>query len=273
MMKHLALNAPGPTPKTALEAPYDSSSKELQISPSESQFSGFIFKIQANMDKNHRDRMAFLRVCSGVFKRNQKIHHTRTEKDIKIASPVFFQAKDRSLAEEAYPGDIIGIHDTGKFQIGDTFTQGKKFQFTGIPSFAPEIFRTVLLKDPLKGKQLDKGLQQLSEEGTVQLFKREISTEKILGAVGVLQFEVVKFRLESEYKVKADYQGHQFIGVRWLKFKDDHSQKIFIQNYKNVILRDHKNRVCFGLKSDWDLKLAIDKNPDVEFYINSDYKK
>lgn len=271
LVDHMAHNSPAPIKREAVLPPYDAHSQKEFIKPEDNNFSGFVFKIQANMDKNHRDRIAFLRVCSGKFTRNQKIFHTRLEKDLKISSPVFFQAQDRSLAEEAYPGDIIGIHDNGKLQIGDTFTDGKKFKFTGIPSFAPEIFQQVTLKDPLKAKQLDKGLTQLSEEGTVQLFKRKNTNEKILGAVGVLQFEVVKFRLENEYGVRGEFNSHFFQGVRWLKFKNDQVKKNFEINYGNVILFDGKNRSCFGVKSDWDLKLAIEKNPDVEFFQNSDY--
>ena len=215
--------------------------------------------------------MAFMRICSGVFKKGQKLYHTRTQKEMKVSSPVFFQAQDREVVDIALPGDIIGLHDTGKLQIGDTFTEGKNIKFSGIPNFAPEIFRTVILKDPLKSKQLDKGLTQLSEEGTVQLFRKKTTNEKILGAVGVLQFEVVQFRLENEYGVKAVYEGHTFSGIRWLKFRDDKIKDNFISNYASVIAHDHKERICFGVKSDWDLKLAMEKNPDVEFFINSDY--
>jgi peptide chain release factor 3 len=271
LLDYMADSCPPPIEREALLSPYDAHSERELISPSDNDFSGFIFKIQANMDKNHRDRMAFLRICSGKFTRNQKIYHTRTKKDLKISSPVFFQAQDRSLAEEAFPGDIIGIHDNGKLQIGDTFSQGKNIKYTGIPSFAPEIFQQVTLKDPMKAKQLDKGLTQLSEEGTVQLFKRKATNEKILGAVGVLQFEVVKFRLENEYGVRGEFNGHFFQGIRWLKFPNELTQRNFEQTYSSVILTDGKGRVCFGVKSDWDLKLAIEKNPDVEFYQNSDY--
>ena len=267
----MAKKCPPPIEREVLLSPYDAHSERELIKPSDKQFTGFIFKIQANMDKNHRDRMAFLRVCSGKFTRNQKNLPHQNKKEFKISSPVFFQAQDRSLAEEAYPGDIIGIHDNGKLQIGDTFSQGKNVKFTGIPSFAPEIFQQVTLKDPLKAKQLDKGLTQLSEEGTVQLFQRKTTNEKILGAVGVLQFEVVKFRLENEYGVRGEFNSHFFQGVRWLKFSSDSKRKLFEQNYSNVILFDGKGRPCFGIKSDWDLKLAVEKNPDVEFYQNSDY--
>jgi len=264
--------APGPDAREVVLAPYELDSDKRVVDPSEKKFTGFIFKIQANMDKRHRDRVAFMRVCSGKFTRNQKIHHIRTGKDIKIPAPLIFQAQDREITEHAFPGDIIGLHDTGKYQIGDTFSEGEKIQYTGIPSFAPELFRKVLLKDPMKGKQLDKGLQQLSEEGTVQLFRRHTVNEKILGAVGVLQFEVVKHRLETEYQVRGEYESYPFVGVRWLKFTDDNQKDAFIAKNGSNIVYDNKQRVCFSVRSEWDLKLVMDKNPEVEFFKNSDYK-
>lgn len=265
-------NAPGPRSRKAKLPPFDAASEQIVLDPlSEKKFSGFIFKIQANMDKNHRDRIAFMRVCTGKFVRNAKIFHVRSEKEIKIASPLIFQARDRELAQEAFPGDIIGLHDTGKLQIGDTFTEGKKIQYSGIPSFAPELFKKVALKDPMKSKQLDKGLRQLSEEGATQLFYRPATNEKMLGAVGALQFEVVKFRLEDEYNVNADYEGTPFSGVRWLKFPDKKIEDQFRQQFSSNILLDGKDRVCYGIKSPWDLKLCIEKNPEVKFYKNSDY--
>jgi len=263
---------PGPAPREVKEFPYEESSPVKMINPEDEKFSGFIFKIQANMDKKHRDRVAFMRVCSGRFERGQKIFHTRTEKDIKISAPLMFQAQDRKITEFALPGDIIGLHDTGKYQIGDTFTEGEKILFTGIPNFAPEIFKKVILKDPLKGKQLDKGLQQLSEEGAVQLFRRHTTPDKILGAVGPLQFEVVQHRLESEYGVKGTYENYPFQGMRWPRFKSIHEQKVFISNNASNIMYDNKGRICFSVRSEWDLKLVMEKNPDVEFFKNSDYR-
>lgn len=263
--------APAPKSRKVKKAPYDQNAEEMSITPEHDKFSGFIFKIQANMDKKHRDRIAFMRVCSGVFKRNTKIFHVRTEKEVKIPNPQIFQARDRELVEEAFPGDIIGLHDTGKYQIGDTFTEGEKFQYTGIPAFAPELFKRVVLKDPLKAKHLDKGLQQLSEEGATQLFIRPATGEKMLGAVGALQFEVVKFRLEDEYNVMADYETTPFVGVRWPKFPDKKTEEKFKQDYSSVILYDGKERLCFGVKSPWDLKLCQEKNESVKFYKNSDY--
>lgn len=268
----IAAQAPGPCQREVVLPPYDENAQKKMISPTEKKFSGFIFKIQANMDKRHRDRVAFMRVCSGKFERNSKIFHVRSEKEVRIAAPLIFQAQDREVTEQALPGDIIGIHDTGKYQIGDTFTEGEKFFYTGIPSFAPEMFKKVILKDPLKAKQLDKGLQQLSEEGTVQLFIRHNGREKILGAVGALQFEVVKQRLEDEYQVKGDYEPYPFASVRWTRFSDEKQKNHFIEKNTSNILYDGKGRICFSVRNDWDLKLVMEKFPEVEFFKSSDYK-
>jgi peptide chain release factor 3 len=264
--------APTPRSREAVLPPYDSASKKVTIEPTDSEFTGFIFKIQANMDPKHRDRISFLRVCSGKFNRNDKIYHVRTGKDVKIATPLIFQARDRDIVEEAHPGDIIGLYDTGKYAIGDTFTMGKKqIRYTGIPSFAPELFMRVTAKDPMKAKHLEKGLSQLSEEGATQLFIRRHTNEKMLGAVGALQFEVVKYRLEDEYSVVATYEPVSWAGVRWLKFEDKKQEEKFCQDYSSVIMEDKDKRVCFAVRTEWDLKLAHEKNPGVKFYKNSDY--
>jgi peptide chain release factor 3 len=264
--------APGPRSREAIMAPYDSNAEKITIEPTDSEFTGFIFKIQANMDPKHRDRISFMRVCSGTFNRSDKIFHVRSGKDIKIATPLFFQARDREIAESAHAGDIIGLYDTGKYQIGDTFSMGKKLiKYTGIPSFAPELFMKVTCKDPMKAKHLEKGLLQLSEEGATQLFIRKHTNEKMLGAVGALQFEVVKFRLEDEYGVVATYENVTCAGVRWLKFENKNDEAKFAQDYSSVILTDKENRMCFAVRSEWDLKLAQDKNPSVGFFKNSDY--
>lgn len=263
--------APGPRARVAKLPPYTSQADEQKISPEQEKFTGFIFKIQANMDKKHRDRISFMRVCSGKFTRGTKILHVRSGKEIKIATPLIFQAQDRDIVENAYPGDIIGLYDSGKYQIGDTFTDGDQIQYTGIPSFAPEIFMKIELKDPMKAKHLDKGLQQLSEEGATQLFIRPSTNEKMLGAVGMLQFDVVKFRLEDEYNVEGNYVPASLSGVRWLRFPDKKIKEKFISDYNSYILYDGKERICFGVRSEWDLKLAQEKNPEIEFFKNSDY--
>lgn len=263
--------APTPKSRIAVLPPYDETAEKITIEPNDKEFSGFIFKIQANMDKKHRDRIAFLRVCSGEFTRNTKIYHVRSDKELKIAAPLIFQAQDREIVDNAYPGDIIGLHDNGKFQIGDTFSSGKKIRFKGIPSFAPEIFKKIVLKDPMKAKHLDKGISQLSEEGAAQLFLRPATAEKLVGAVGALQFDVVKFRLEDEYNVLCDYQPSPFSGVRWLKFPDKIVKEKFLLDQGSNILIDIKDRSCFGVRSEWDLKLTKEKYPSVEFFNNSDF--
>jgi peptide chain release factor 3 len=264
--------APTPKSREALIPPFDSSSEKIVIEPNDPEFTGFIFKIQANMDPKHRDRISFMRVCSGKFTRNDKIFHVRSGKEIRIATPLIFQARDRDIAEEAYAGDIIGLYDTGKYQIGDTFTMGKKqIRYTGIPSFAPELFMRVIAKDPMKAKHLEKGLAQLSEEGATQLFIRRHTNEKMLGAVGALQFEVVKFRLEDEYGVDAIYEPVSYAGVRWLKFTDKKQEEKFAQDYSSVIMVDKDDRICFAVRTEWDLRLAQEKNPEVKFFKNSDY--
>jgi peptide chain release factor 3 len=264
--------APTPRSREAVLAPYDSSAKRITIEPTDPEFTGFIFKIQANMDPKHRDRISFMRVCSGRFARNDKIYHIRSGKEIRIATPLIFQARDREIAEEALAGDIIGLYDTGKYQIGDTFSNGKKLiRYTGIPSFSPELFMRVTAKDPMKAKHLEKGLGQLSEEGATQLFIRRQTNEKMLGAVGALQFEVVKFRLESEYSVEATYEPVAWAGVRWLKFPDKKMEEKFVQENSSVIMDDKEKRLCFAVRTEWDLRLAMEKNPDVKFYKNSDY--
>ncbi len=272
VIEFLAAHAPTPRPRTVKLAPFGEDAETRVVEPKEPSLTGFIFKIQANMDKNHRDRVSFLRVCSGKFQRGQKVFHVPTKKEIKISNPLIFQADSREILEEAYPGDIIGLYDTGKFCIGDTFSEGELVQYSGIPSFAPELFRRVELKDPMKGKHLEKGLKQLSEEGAAQLFVRLGGQEKLLGAVGVLQFDVVQYRLKDEYNVEANYTAVPFAGIRWLRFEDKKSRESFYKNYASFILIDHKDRPCFAFSNSWDLKLAQEKNPGAEFFNNSDYK-
>ncbi len=264
--------APTPRPRNAVLPPFDSSAEVVTISPDDKEFTGFIFKIQANMDAKHRDRISFMRVCSGTFNRNDKLYHVRTGKEIRISTPLMFQARDREIVEEAHPGDIVGLYDTGRYQIGDTFTMGKKLiKYTGIPNFAPELFIKVIPKDPMKAKHLEKGLSQLSEEGATQLFIRRHTNEKMLGAVGALQFEVVKFRLEDEYGVESVYETVAWQGVRWLRFPDKATEEDFNHAYGNFLMVDRENRPCFAVRTEWDLKLAMEKNPKVEFFKNSDY--
>ena len=197
LLAHFARHAPAPLPRAAVQR---------EVSSDEDELTGFVFKIQANMDPQHRDRIAFMRLCSGKYKRGMRMYHVRLDKEMRIADALTFMASDRSAADEAFAGDIIGLHNHGTINIGDTFTEGEKLTFTGIPNFAPEMFRRAVLKDPLKMKALAKGLDQLCEEGATQLFKPLRNNDMILGAVGQLQFEVVAFRLQDEYAVTCVFE-------------------------------------------------------------------
>jgi len=235
------------------------------IAPAEENFSGFVFKIQANMDPNHRDRIAFLRVCSGHYERGMKIHHVRIGKDVTIANALTFLAGDRTHTEEAWPGDIIGLHNHGTIQIGDTFTQGETLQFTGIPNFAPELFRLVRLRDPLKSKQLQKGLQQLSEEGATQLFMPLNSNDLILGAVGILQFDVVASRLKSEYKVEAVYQNVEVHTARWIRCADPKMLEDFRKKAYNNLAVDGAGNLTYLAPTRVNLSLTEERWPGIDF--------
>ena len=226
-------------------APQSRSAGDRSVQPEESKFSGFVFKIQANMDPKHRDRIAFMRVCSGRYEKGMKMKHVRTGKDTRIADALTFLAGDRSAVEEAYPGDIIGLHNHGTIQIGDTFTQGESLKFTGIPHFAPELFKRVRLKDPLKAKQLHKGLRQLAEEGATQVFFPLANGDVVLGAVGSLQFDVVAYRLKDEYGVEAIYEGVNVTTARWVECDDDKALNEFKRKYEQNLAMDGGDHLIF----------------------------
>jgi len=240
-------------------------SVERLVESNESKFSGFVFKIQANMDPKHRDRIAFMRICSGKYERGMKMHHVRIGKNIGVSDAVTFMAGDRSQTQEAFPGDIIGLHNHGTIQIGDTFTVGEKLKFTGIPNFAPEMFRRILLRDPLKAKQLQKGLIQLAEEGAVQLFRPFRNNDLILGAVGVLQFEVVVQRLKSEYKVDAIYEPISVATARWVECSDSKKLAEFEKKAHDNLAIDGGNNLTYIAPTMVNLNLALERYPDVEF--------
>jgi len=248
--------APSPGPRQATTR---------DVLPDEEAFSGFVFKIQANMDKAHRDRMAFLRICSGKFTRGMKVRHHRIGKDINLSNATIFMAQDRTNVDEAYPGDIIGIHNHGTIQIGDTFSEKEPLQFTGIPNFAPEHFRRVRLKNPLKTKQLQKGLLQLSEEGAVQVFRPLHNADVILGAVGVLQFEVTVERLKAEYGVDAAYEPVDFGAARWVLCDDRKIMKDFEAKNQAHLALDAGGNLAFLETSEWMMGHAVEKNPGIEF--------
>lgn len=228
-------------------------------------FTGFVFKIQANMDPNHRDRIAFLRVCSGKYEKNMKMRHVRIGKDIKIADALTFMAADRTHVEEAWPGDIIGLHNHGTIQIGDTFTQGEDMRFTGIPHFAPELFKRVRLKDPLKMKALQKGLQQLSEEGATQVFMPLDNNDLILGAVGTLQFDVVAHRLKEEYKIDCIYEGVNVHTARWVYCDDAKMLEEFKRKASANLAIDGGGYLTYIAPTRVNLQMTRERWPDVRF--------
>ena len=235
------------------------------VLPNEEKFSGFVFKIQANMDPKHRDRVAFMRICSGEYRQGMKMKHVRIGKDINVSDALTFMAGDRERAETAYPGDIIGLHNHGTIKIGDTFTQGELMRFTGIPNFAPELFRRIRLKDPLKQKQLLKGLVQLSEEGAVQVFRPIDSNELIVGAVGVLQFEVVVGRLKTEYNVEAIYEAVSVATARWVYSDDERKLDEFRRKCSSNLALDGGDNLTYIAPSMVNLNLSMERYPDIKF--------
>ncbi len=242
-----------------------------EVSPYEEPFSGVVFKIQANMDPAHRDRIAFLRICSGKFHRGMTVRHHRLGKDFTIHNATIFMAQDRSHVDEAYPGDIIGIHNHGTIQIGDTFTQKETLQFTGIPSFAPEHFRRVRLRNPLKTKQLEKGLTQLAEEGAVQLFRPILTKDYILGAVGLLQFDVIMARLRDEYGVDAVYETADFATARWVTCPDRKKLEEFQKELPSNLAVDTNGNMAYLAPSEWRLHYTTEQWPDITFHKTCEY--
>ena len=238
--------------------------KDTRIKADNAKFSGSVFKIQANMDPKHRDRIAFCRIVSGKYEKGMKMRHTRINKDVRVSDALTFLAGDRALLEEAYAGDIIGLHNHGSIRIGDTFTSGQDFRFTGIPNFAPELFKRIRLKDPLKMKQLQKGLIQLSEEGAVQVFRPLANNDLIVGAVGVLQFDVVVARLKAEYNVDAIYEHINVATARWIYGSDKDVDNIKRKAEANVAL-DGGDNLTYIAPTMVNLSLAQERHPDITF--------
>ncbi|CAB1274976.1 peptide chain release factor 3 [Candidatus Nitrosacidococcus tergens] len=250
-------SAPEPQPRATITR---------EIDPNEEKFSGFVFKIQANMDPQHRDRVAFLRICSGNYQKGMKIRHVRLGREVQIANALTFMAGEREQAEEGYPGDIIGLHNHGTIQIGDTFTQGEDLQFIGIPHFAPELFRRVRLKDPLKMKALLKGLQQLSEEGATQLFRPLLGNDLILGAVGILQFDVVAHRLKYEYNVDCGYENVQVTAARWVTCDDQKRLSEFRAKVEVNLALDRAGDLTYLAPTRVNLELTMERWPEIKFH-------
>lgn len=257
--------APSPQPKMADIRKVDSK---------EEKFTGFVFKIHANMDPKHRDRLAFVKVVSGIFKRNTNYLHVKLNKKMKFSSPNAFFAEKKEIVEESFPGDIVGLHDTGTFKIGDTLTEGEKLEFKGIPSFSPEHFRYVNNADPMKSKQLAKGLDQLMDEGVAQLFTLDLNGRKVIGTVGALQFEVIQYRLEHEYGAKCTYENLNVHKACWVEPEDasNTEYKEFLRVKQRYLAKDKKGQMVFLADSAFTVQMTQDKYPTVKLHFVSEFK-
>ena len=252
-------------------APRAHETKTRVVKADEEKFTGFVFKIQANMDPQHRDRVAFLRICSGQYTRGMKARHVRIGRDVQIPNAITFHAGEREHAEEAFAGDIIGLHNHGTIQIGDTFTQGEELKFTGIPNFAPELFRRAVLRDPMRMKALLKGLQQLSEEGATQLFRPLTNNDLILGAVGVLQFEVVAYRLKHEYGVDCMFEPVAVVTARWIGGDDARKLEEFRSKLQDNLALDNAGNLAYIAPTRVNLQLTMERWPDIGFHATREH--
>ena len=252
----VARYAPHPRPQTT---------KSREVMPAEKKVSAFVFKIQANMDPKHRDRIAFARICSGHFKRGAKLKHVRSGKLMNIHNPVMFLAQDREIADEAWPGDIIGIPNHGNLRIGDALTEGEDLQFNGIPSFAPELLQRVRPTDPLRAKHLEKAVVQLAEEGAAKAFKTRIGGSWIVGVVGALQFEVLADRIRTEYDVPVSFETAGLYTARWLEAEDPAELKKFIEANQGDLGDDHDDMPVFMARNGWHLQHTAENWPKIKF--------
>ncbi len=256
LLDEFVAHAPAPLPRD---------SEQRSVSPEEDKLTGFVFKIQANMDPGHRDRIAFMRICSGEYRRGMKVTHVRSGKEMKIPDAITFLASDRQHADSAYAGDIIGLHNHGTINIGDSFSEGDRIRFTGIPNFAPEIFRRAVLKDPLRLKALQKGLAQLCEEGATQLFRPMRNNDLILGAVGPLQFDVVAHRLKDEYKVECQFESVNVATARWVECDDPKMLDDFRRKAHDNLALDHSELLVYVAPTRVNLNLTEERWPDIRF--------
>ncbi|MEM6517459.1 MAG: peptide chain release factor 3 [Bacteroidota bacterium] len=256
--------APKPRPKN---------SEERLVEPNEKKFTGFVFKIHANMDPNHRDRLAFVKIVSGEFKRNTPYLHVRHDKKLKFSSPNAFFAEKKEIVDVSYPGDIVGLHDTGNFKIGDTLTEGEHINYKGIPSFSPEHFRYINNADPLKSKQLNKGIDQLMDEGVAQLFTLQLNGRKVIGTVGALQYEVIQYRLEHEYGAKCTYENLNVHKACWVEPLDSNSEefKNFVQVKQRYLATDKSGQLVFLADSPFSLQMTQQKYPSIKFHFTSEF--
>ena len=262
LLKNFVQYAPAPQARAALER---------EVQPDETSLTGFVFKIQANMDPKHRDRVAFMRITSGHYQKGMKLYQVREGKKVQIANAITFMAQDRGHVEDAYAGDIIGLHNHGTIRIGDTFTEGEDLNFTGIPNFAPELFRRVVLRDPLRAKALQKGLDQLSEEGATQVFRPLTYNDLILGAVGVLQFDVVAHRLKHEYGVECTYDNVSIYTAHWVSCDDKKKMDEFRKKNEMQLATDNSGALVYLAPTRVNLNLAEERWPEVQFHSSRDH--
>jgi peptide chain release factor 3 len=256
LLQLLAEYAPSPQPQPAEPRP---------VQPSEDRVTGFVFKVQANMDANHRDRVAFVRICSGRFRRGMKLRHVRAGRPLAVNNPIFFFARERDLAEEAFPGDIIGIPNHGTLRVGDTLCEGDDVRFTGLPNFAPEVLRRIRLDDPIRGKQLKRALNDFAEEGVTQVFNPVSGTATIIGAVGQLQFDVLSDRMQTEYGIRVGLEPAPYVTARWIRSQDEAAFKLFIERERSSIAKDRDGEPVFLARNAWELGHTKDKWPAIEF--------
>ena len=254
-------------------APLKKQAVEREIDPTEKAFSGFVFKIHANMDPNHRDRLAFIKIVSGTFERNKSYLHVRNNKKLKFSSPNAFFAEKKEIVDISYPGDIVGLHDTGNFKIGDSLTGGESIHFKGIPSFSPEHFRYINNADPMKAKQLNKGIDQLMDEGVAQLFTLSLNNRKIIGTVGALQFDVIQYRLEHEYGAKCSYENLNVFKACWVEPEDENNDefKDFKRVKQKFLATDKQEQLVFLADSSFSLQMTQQKYPSVKFHFTSEF--
>ncbi|HDS06953.1 MAG TPA: peptide chain release factor 3, partial [Bacteroides sp.] len=262
LLESFLLLAPHPRPVHA---------ENRVVDPFEASFAGFVFKIHANMDPNHRDRIAFIKVASGRFERNRAYIHVRTGKQMKFSSPTSFMAEKKSVIDEAFPGDIVGVHDTGNFKIGDAVTEGEKLKFKGIPSFSPELFRYVVNAEPMKFKQLARGLEQLTDEGVAQLFVSKLNGRKIIGTVGALQLDVIQYRLQHEYGARCSYEPIPMYKACWIDARDMKQLEKFRLHKNQQLALDREDREVYMSESPYALQMAQEKFPGIIFHFSSEY--
>jgi len=256
---------------TIAPTPLPRPTQAREVDPYEQKFTGFIFKIHANLDPKHRDRIAFLRICSGKFERNKGYKHVRLEKQVRFANPYTFLAQSKEVIDDAYPGDVVGLYDTGNFKIGDTLTEGENLQFKGIPSFSPELFRELINLDPMKSKQLEKGIQQLTDEGLASLFLQEPGSRRFVGTVGELQFEVLQYRLEHEYNAKCRFEARNIHKACWMS-GDEAAIQEFMKFRQNNIAMDKDGQPVFLADTAYILRMAQENNPKITFHTTSEFK-